>query len=166
MSAALPPLIGPEQVALISRRVSIIVGSCDAQHRPHVMRAVGCRVSADLRRVTIFMAVTSSERVLDDLRANGQIAVVFSEPSTNHTVQFKGGDAVVEAIAPGDEATVDRYLHGFIEEIGQLGFPRNVAQTMLAHGPGGLVAVHFTPLAAFEQTPGPAAGQALAPHAG
>lgn len=161
MSAALPPLIGPEQVALIARRVSIIVGSRDAQRRPHVMRAVGCRLSADLRRVTVFMPAASSARVLADLRANGQIAVVFSEPSSHRTAQFKGGDALVAAIEPGDEATVDAYLRGFTEEIGTLGFPTNVAQTLLDHGADGLVAVHFTPLAGFEQTPGPTAGQAL-----
>src|SRR4051794_22089402 len=146
MSAALPPLIGPEQVALIARRVSIIVGSRDAKQRPHAMRAVGCRLSADLRRVTVFMPVTSSELVLADLRLNGRIAVVFSEPSSHHTVQLKGSDAVVATLQPGDDATVDRYLRGFIEEIGQLGFSKNVAHTIHAHGPGGLVAVHFTPM--------------------
>jgi hypothetical protein len=161
MSAALPPLIGPEQAALIARRVSIIVGSRDAQCRPHVMRAVGCRLAANLRRITVFMPAASGARVLADLRANGQIAVVFSEPSSHRTAQFKGSDARVAALEPGDEATVDGYLRGFTEEIGALGFPANVAQTLLDRGADGLVAVHFTPLAGFEQTPGPTAGQAL-----
>lgn len=156
------PLIGPEQAALIRRRVSVIVGSRDAQNRPHVMRAVGCRLSDDGRRITVFMSPSSSAQVLADLRANRQIAVVFSEPSSNHTVQFKGSDAVVAPIAPGDESTVDTYLRNFIDEIAQLGFPADVAQTILRRTDrDDLVAVHFTPTAGFEQTPGPAAGKAL-----
>jgi hypothetical protein len=163
--APLPPLIGPEQAALIARRVSIIVGSRDAEHRPHVMRAVGCRLSADLRRITVFMVPSASGAVLADLCRNARIAVVFSEPSSHHTVQFKGSDAVVAPIEAGDEAMVARYLRNFAEEIAQLGFPADIVHTILGHDPGDLVAVHFTPLAGFEQTPGPTAGQALARHA-
>ena len=160
-----PPLIGPEQVALIARRVSIIVGSRDADNRPHVMRAVGCRLSADLRRITVFLAPSSSAQVLADLRSNASIAVVFSEPTTHRTVQFKGSDALVAPIEPGDEAVVDRYLHSFIQEIGELGFPENVAHSILGRESDDLVAVHFTPRAGFEQTPEPTAGQALPHHA-
>ena len=166
MNAPLPPLIGPEQAALIARRVSIIVGTRDAALRPHVMRALGCRLAGDLRRITVFMAQSSGGAVLDDLRSNALIAVVFSEPSSNRTVQFKGSDAVVAPIEAGDALVVDRYLRGFIEEIAQLGFPENIAHTILGHGPDDLIAVHFTPVAGFEQTPGPTAGQALASQSG
>ncbi len=162
MSATVPPpLIGPEQAALIARRVSVIVAGRDAAHRPHLMRAVGRRLSPDLRRVTVFLPAATSAQVLADLRANGLIAVVFSEPSTNRTVQLKGSDAVVTTLEAGDEAIVERYLQHFIDEIGELGFRENVARTILKAAPEDLVAVHFTPQAAFEQTPGPKAGEAL-----
>jgi hypothetical protein len=157
--------IGPEQAALIARRVSIIVGSRDARHCPHLMRAVGCRLSQDLRRVTLLMPQGSSREVLDDLRDNGQIAVVFSEPSSNRTLQLKGGDAAVRPCEPGDAALAERYLEGFVDEIGQLGFAAEVAHTMLGHDDE-LVAVQFTIDAAFEQTPGPTAGERLAAPAG
>lgn len=157
--------IGPEQAALIARRVSIIVGSRDARHGPHLMRAVGCRLSADRRRVTVLMPQGSSRQVLDDLRENGQIAVVFSEPSSNRTLQLKGGDAAVVPCEPDDAVLAERYVEGFVDEIGQLGFAAEVAQTILGHDDE-LVAVHFTIAAAFEQTPGPAAGEPLAAPAG
>lgn len=156
-----PPLIGPEQAALIARRVSVIVASRDAAHRPHLMRAVGRKLSPDGRRVTVFMSTAASAPVLEDLRANGLIAVVFSEPSTNRTVQLKGSKAVIAALEPGDEALVQQYLDLFIDEIGELGLPENVARTILKAAPEDLVAVHFAPQAAFEQTPGPKAGEAL-----
>ncbi len=166
MSSAVPALIGPDEAALIDRRVSIHVASRDALQRPHLMRAMGCRLSNDRRRLTLFLHAGTSRLVLDDLRANGQIAVVFSEPSSNRTLQFKGGDAVVVPVEPGDEARVQTYIERFAAEIGGLGFAGEVAKTMFDHRPGDLVAVCFTPAAAFDQTPGPKAGAALGSAAG
>lgn len=160
MSHPPPSPLGPEQAALIARRVSIIVGSCGRGHQPHLMRAVGCRVSADRRRVTVLLPQRSSQQVLDDLADNGLIAVVFSEPSSHRTVQLKGIDAQVTACGPDDAALADRTLHHFVDEIAQLGFPADVAHTMLSHDDE-LMAVHFTVSAAFEQTPGPSAGEAV-----
>ena len=165
MEAALPSPIGPEQAALMTHRVSIIVASRDADQRPHLMRALGCRLSADRRRVTVLMAQGRSRRVLDDLRSNGRIAVVFTEPSSNRTLQVKGEDAEVAACGDDDAALAGRYLQGFVAEIGELGFAPEVAHTILGHDDD-LVAVHFTVAAAFEQTPGPTAGQPLPSPAG
>lgn len=165
MKAAPLSPIGPEQAALITHQVSIIVGSRDARYRPHLMRAVGCRLSDDRRRITLLMPQGSSREVLNDLRENGQIAVVFSEPSSNRTLQLKGGDAVVASCEPGDAALAERYLAGFVDEIGQLGFAAEVAHTLLGHD-ADLVAVQFTVTAAFDQTPGPSAGEPLAAPAG
>lgn len=161
MSVPLVPCLGPEQLALIRRRVSIIVASRDAGQRPHLMRAMGCRLSDDLREVTVFLSASSSRQVLADLRANGLIAVVFSEPSSNLSLQLKGDDAAIRPVEPGDHALVQAYVRQFAVEIGQLGFPEHVAHTLFAHAPDELVAVHFTPRHAFEQTPGPNAGEAL-----
>ncbi|MBX3603096.1 MAG: pyridoxamine 5'-phosphate oxidase family protein [Rubrivivax sp.] len=156
-----PTPIGPEQAALVARRVSVIVGSRDAALRPHVMRAVGCRLSADRRRVTVLLTHAGSAQVLADLAANGRIAVVFSEPSSHRTLQVKGVDAAIAPAGAEDAALVRRYQQEFADEIGQLGFAAEVAQTMLRHDDD-LVAVSFTPCEAFDQTPGPQAGQPLA----
>lgn len=160
MPADPPVLLGPDQRALLERHVSIIVGTRDAEHRPHLMRAVGCRLSDDGRRLTVLVPEASGRAVLTDLRDNGRVAVVLSEPSTNLTLQLKGDDAAVEAAGAQDLALAERTLQGFVEEIGRLGFPAQVAQTILCHDEG-LAAIHFTIAAAFEQTPGPAAGTPL-----
>ncbi len=164
-SASVPPLLGPAQVALIGRRVSIIVGSRDAALRPHVMRAVGARLGDDLRTVEVLMPEDSGHDVLADIRASRQVAVVFSEPHSHQTVQVKGVDATVRPAGPEDHALAQRYHAGFAEEIGMLGFEGEVARTILHHG-GALAVVRFTVAAAFEQTPGSSAGQALAPGGG
>lgn len=162
MSAMPPSPIGPEQEALIARHVSAIVGSRDAALRPHLVRAVAWRLSDDRRRLMMLLPQAGSRAVLDDLRANGRIAVVFSEPSSDHTLQVKGNDAQVSDAGHDASALVARHLEGFIEEIGRLGFPADVARTLLGHADD-LMAVHFTIAEAFEQTPGPRAGERLPP---
>jgi hypothetical protein len=159
-----PSPIGDEHAALIERRVSIMLGSRDAGLRPHLVRAVGCRLSADRRRATLLVPVGSSAQVLNDLRDNGCIAVVFSEPTSNRTLQLKGRDASVAPCGPDDAALADRYVQGFVEEIGRLGFSARLAHTILSRNDA-LVAVHFTIAEAFEQTPGPSAGEPVAPLA-
>lgn len=161
MNPPTPSPIGPAQAALMTGRVSIIVGSRDARLRPHLMRAVGCRLSADRRRVTLLVPRRGSRELLADLHDNGQIAVVFTEPSSNRTLQLKGQDARVTACDAADAELAERYLRGFVDEIAQLGFAAQVAHTLLGHDEE-RVAVHFTVAAAFEQTPGPAAGEPLA----
>lgn len=148
----------------MARRVSIIVGTRDAALRPHVMRAVGARLADDRRRLTVLLPEAGSADVLADLRANGRIAVVFSEPTTHHTLQVKGDDAVVAACGPDDRELAARTLEGFVGEIATLGFAPEVAHTLLGHDDD-LVAVQFTIAEAFEQTPGPAAGERLPPAA-
>ena len=99
--------IGSAQAELITGRVSIIVASRDARLRPHLMRAVGCRLSHDRRRVTVLLPESGGREVLEDLRDNHQIAVVFSRPSSNLTVQLKGNDATVTPSGPEDKALAD-----------------------------------------------------------
>lgn len=160
MDDPLPSPIGPQQAELIGRRVSIIVGSRDAARRPHLMRALGCTLSADRRQVTVLINRRSAEQVLADLRANGRIAVVFSEPTTHRTLQLKGRDAQVLACDDDSEALAERHLQRFIDELGDIGLPAEVARTLLTRE-GGLVALRFTVREAYDQTPGPQAGTAL-----
>lgn len=159
-----PAPLGPEQRALLARRVSIIVGTRDAALRPHVMRAVGFRLAADGRWLAVLLPRSRSRDVIGDARANGRVAVVFSEPTTHRTLQVKGRDAVVLPCDAADRDLAARTLEGFVDELGRIGLTAEVAQTMLRHDDD-LVALQFTIAEVFEQTPGPAAGERLAPPA-
>jgi hypothetical protein len=46
-------------------------------------------------------------------------------------------------------------------ELGRIGFGPEFAAAMLAHRLEDLTAIEFVPLQAFDQTPGPRAGEAL-----
>lgn len=152
--------LGADQAALLTRPVSVIAASCDAQLHPHLMRALGCRLSQDRRQVTVLLPLQRAAQVLDDLRANGRIAVVFSEPTTNLSLQLKGDDAQVLPVDEADCALAATHLERFTVEIGELGFQPLVAQTVL-DAEDGIAAVRFTVSEVYEQTPGTRAGARL-----
>lgn len=158
---ARPPLIDAEHAVFMTSGVSISVGSRDAARLPNLTRAFGCRIPPDRSRVTVFVSAPQSAPVVADISANGHIAVVFTQPSTHRTVQFKGSDACVEALADGDTARVARYRDDFVAHLVALGYPGETIAQMVACPDDELIALSFTPTAAFTQTPGPRAGQPL-----
>ena len=160
-----PPIV-PALAALLARPVSANVASCDDAHRPHLTRAIGFRLEPDQRQLTVFLAQSTSAAVLADLRANGRIAVVFSEPSTHRTLQVKGAEVFIAPALADDLAALHAYWQAFTEEIGTLGFAPRVARTMLSYPLEDIVGVRFAPQTGFDQTPGPRAGEVLASGAG
>jgi hypothetical protein len=135
--------------------------SCRPGALPSLSRCIGARVAPDRRSVTLLMGATPAAGVLDEVRRNGAIAAVFSQPSTHKTLQLKGSDARIVPIEPGDEALSRRYVDAFVAELVPFGYPEAVIRAFLACPPDDLVAVQFTPAAAFSQTPGPQAGEPL-----
>jgi hypothetical protein len=154
-------VIDPTHVALMRGAVSIHVASRSAANVASVARAVGCRIADDLSNVAVFLPAAQAHDVLADVRACGQIAVVFSRPSTHRTIQLKGDDGRVVPLRPGDPGRVADYADAFVGEIAGLGYPADLGRALLAVEAGDLVAVEFTPDAAFRQTPGPDAGARL-----
>ncbi|NNU44505.1 hypothetical protein [Ramlibacter montanisoli] len=157
MAAPLPP----DLVAMMARGISVIVAARDAGLRPSLMRAVGSRVEADGRDITVYLSRPQSRQVLEDLASNGHIAVVFSEPSTHRTVQLKASRVEMRGAGEGDAPVLARYLRSMEHEIQQVGFAPPLTRAMLAHRLQDVVAVRFTPEQAFDQTPGPRAGSPL-----
>ena len=155
------PLLDEDHAAFIQGGVSIIAASRDAANVPSLARAIGCRVSADRRQVTIFMVVPAAERLLDDVSRSGRIAVVFTEPPTHRTIQLKGTDAAIVPAVPADRRVVKAYADALVVGIGIVGQPECLVRAMLAHAARELTAITFTPAAAFTQTPGPRAGTPL-----
>ena len=163
-AAARSPL-GPEHVAMIARGVSAIVASRDAALRPSLMRAVCSTITPDGSEITVFLARSQSRQLLQDLAATGQVAVVFSQPSTHRTVQVKAGSISGRAAGPEDLPALQRYLEAMEYEICSIGHTAPIVRAMLAFELNDLVAISFAPAEAFDQTPGPKAGTAL-PAAG
>jgi hypothetical protein len=156
-----PPLLDEDHAAFVRGGVSIIAASSDGANVPSVERAIGCKLSADRRRVTIFVAAASAQVLLADIRRSGRIAVVFSHPPTHRALQLKGSDAAIVRVLPADHRLIAAYADAFAAAIASIGHADQLARAALACPPDEVVAVAFTPSAAFVQTPGPRAGAPL-----
>lgn len=153
-------LLDAAHAAFIQGPVSVIVATRNAGLVPDVVRGCGCRVSRDRRQVTVLIEPARASSLLDDVAANGLVAVVFSQPSTHRTIQLKGEDARLAPVTAADRAAARRHQQLWCADLVSIGYTPGFAAAL--HGGGGpLAAIRFTPTAAFQQTPGPGAGQPL-----
>lgn len=145
----------------VQDRVTINVATRDAGHITALTRAVGCRVSVNRRKVTVFLAADSCQILLDNLRANGAIAMVVIRPSTHACIQIKGNDAVIGPLEEGDHALLAAQIESMVTDMRNVGVFEKFARTVIPALSSNIVAATFTPLAVFHQTPGPGAGRRL-----
>jgi hypothetical protein len=162
-TASGPPFeLGTQEATFLQTSfLSIVAASRGPDNIPCLARALACRLSSDLRQVTLLFCSSDAKEMLDHVAANGTIAAVFSVPSTHESLQLKGVDAKVEEPAATDAAFASRHLEAFLDHVGKLGHPPGLVRRLMACEPGDLMAVTFTPSAAFSQTPGPRAGRPI-----
>lgn len=156
--------LDPDHIAMVAQGVSAIVASRDDAMRPSIMRAVGSRIRADGQEVTVYLRRSQSAQLLHDIAHTGDIAVVFSVPSTHKTLQLKARQATQRPAHAEDLPVLQAYLRSMTQEVGKVGYGPHYVAAMLAAPLQDVVAVTFTPTAAFDQTPGPRAGAALPAH--
>jgi hypothetical protein len=161
MAAEQLALLDEDQAAFLQSGLSITAGAAGAGEFPSLCRSLGCRVSADRRSISILLSRRQGEELLADVAASGRIAVVFSKPSSHRTIQLKGSNASVQAASVEDAGLARRHCEAFIAELRQLGFAADLVGSLLTCPLEELVVLQFTPDAAFSQTPGPRAGDAL-----
>ncbi len=154
-------LLDAETIEFVTRRVSLTVAGRGPGNRPSSARGCGCRVTPDGRRMTVFVSRPQAAALLHDIEAHGAIAVAFSRPTTHRTMQFKGSDAQVLPLAPGDAQLVSAFVGSFVVELSPLGHSAPFVHAVLGARPEDLAAIAFTPSDGYAQTPGPGAGARL-----
>ncbi|MBA4265789.1 MAG: hypothetical protein C0453_11950 [Comamonadaceae bacterium] len=154
-------MLSADHIALIEGGVSVIVSSCGADLTPSVMRAVGSQISGNGCQLTVYLCRSQSGQLLQDVARSGRLAAVFSQPSTHRTVQLKTRTAHLREATEHDAPALQRYLAGMERELTNVGFAAVYARAMLACRLEDVVAIEFTPDLAFDQTPGPMAGQPI-----
>lgn len=159
------PLIDSSHAGFITGGVAISLSSCGADLMPSMARALGCRVSNDRHLVTLLVSKKQAEELLRHVRERGVLAAAFSEPSTHRTIQLKGNDATCASASAADLQLATRYRSLYGHELAQQGFAPELIDALLACPATELASISFSPAAAFAQTPGPNAGQALLVHA-
>jgi hypothetical protein len=156
-----PYRIDDETAEFIQHFVSINVASRNLDYRPAVARAAGCRIDEDRTHLTVYVDQSSNRQLLENLRANGCLAVVFSRPSSHRTIQFKGNDATLEKVNEADLQQIRDYLETFRQELRDIGFPEPFYQAILPPAAHSYVGIRFSAERAYSQTPGPDAGKKL-----
>ena len=160
-TAALPSVLDPAQALFLAGPVAINAASRSPALVPSVARAYGCRVGADRRTVTLFLAEARAGAMLRDLEEGGPIAAIFSRPKTHVSLQLKGERAEILPVTAADRQLMLAYSATFATEIMALGYAADFAQAMVRGCGEAAVGVRFIVGTAFEQTPGPRAGERL-----
>lgn len=164
MAGGHPVEIGNELKSFLEGPVSVVVGTRDSRLVPEITRAWGPRVSEDRQRISLCVPLATSRKTLDNLEANGEIAVTFALPTNYRTFQLKGRHATAAEPDDTDLAAVGRHRDAFAVVNEPLGHPREYIESLwLAEleTSAVLVKILFMPDQVFDQTPGPGAGRKL-----
>jgi hypothetical protein len=164
MESGDPVSIGDELKTFLEGPVSVLVGTRDSRLIPEITRAWGPRVFEDRRRISLCVPIATSRKTLDNLEANGEIAVTFSLPTNYHTFQLKGRHATAAEPDSTDLQAVERHRDAFAMVNERLGQHRRQVEAFwrgeIESSPA-LVKIFFAPEQVFDQTPGPGAGRKL-----
>ncbi len=145
--------------AFLVSPVMIIVGTSDARGRPEIGRAVDCRVLPGTG-IELVISAWQWPGTNANVRDTGRAAATISRPADYETFQVKGGARLRPAEAP-DLELVRRYMAAITEVLDALGIsPRLSAVWQTVED---AVILHLATEAVFVQTPGPRAGQPVAP---
>lgn len=149
-----PDHLGPQLEGL----AAVHVGTRDAALRADEVMAAAALLDPDGKRLTVYLPVATSGQSLANLRDNGAVAVVLSQPLTHRTVQLKGRVETIRAAREDEREAVERHAAGFDAEVEAIGLPPAVVRRR-AKWP--CHAVTFVVVEAYEQTPGPRAGEPI-----
>ena len=149
--------IPSELVEFLESGISILVGTRDAHLRPEFARGIGARIHPGGSELTVWIAASTAELTLANVRDNARLAVCFAAID-HRSFQFKGRAIDVRDAHPDERAIVERYRAAIALHWGQVGMPPRLTHRMIvwpAH------ALTLRVESVFQQTPGPGAGAAL-----
>lgn len=147
-------------VHLLETGVSVMVGTRDARLMPECTRAWGIQISPDRHAVTIFLSETFAGETIDNLRANGMIAVTCTRPTDHMTCQLKGQARRITPVTSSDLELSQRWHREFSAELKAVGLSSSLSEGLIVEP---TVAVEVDVIEAFDQTPGPGAGRKVRP---
>jgi len=138
--------------------LAIYIGSRNARLEPSAAHVVALKVDDDLQHLVAFVPTVSTGPVLDDLRSNGQVAVVCTRPPDDKGCQVKGVFTEVRDATADERPFVIEQWERFRDRLEQVGLPRAPTDSWITWP---CVAIRFRVNALFDQTPGPGAGAPL-----
>jgi hypothetical protein len=151
-------VIDREFAAFLEEGIAIQLGTRNKRLEPNGVRVVAVKVDEDGTHLTAFVTTGSAPRVLPDLKANGQTALVFARPPDERACQVKGVFAGARPAKAAEKRFVLDQSDRWLARLESIGYPR-AAWDNWTTWPCMAIRVRVTAL--FNQTPGPNAGAAL-----
>jgi len=153
--ATLPPDWAQHLDSGISHRL----GSSHADGQPELCLAMAAQVLPD-GRVEVLLSTTLGDTLLAAVSATGRIAYVAGQPGSNRTLHLKGRDAEVFGVTPAYRPMLERGFEQFVARVVPFGASsETIRAAWYDLDTARLSGVRFTPFGAWDQTPGPGAGQ-------
>ncbi len=151
--------ISPELARFIDGPVLMTLATRDAANRPMIARGSGGRPLSGLEGVEVAVSARLWPETIANVRDNGMLAATFVQPADYRAFQLKGR-ATVRPAAEADHAHAAAYVAATEALLADLGVPLAVIRYWLTARE--IVVLSLAVDRAFEQTPGPRAGMALA----
>jgi len=152
-------MIDRQLAAFLEGGVAIHLGTRSDALAPNGGRAAAVHVDADGGQLIVYISAVAAERLLSDLRSNGQAAVAFVRPTDDRACQVKGVFIDVRPAVEDERALVDAQWKAFTEQLERIGIPRGNSAGWITWP---ALAIRLRTTAVFDQTPGADAGAQLA----
>lgn len=139
--------------------VSALLGTVDAEGRPHLSYAWGPRIHPGGAAVSLYVDRERAGALLAGSDVGAQIAATFTDPVSMRSIQLKG--RIIGTGEPDDAERhwVERHRDAFTTTTSLVGDPPHAIRNLWLQGP--TVRVDLSVERGFDQTPGPNAGQPL-----
>ncbi len=150
----------PDMIELLAAGVAHQIGACSRDGRPVACRGLAAALEPD-GRVVVIVSGESGFEVLAAIRETARVSVNLTLPSNFRSLNLTGLDAMVSLAGARYRALVDARHHTFREQLRPYGFSPEFTSAWYNAVDQDLMAIHFTPISARNQTPGPGAGNTL-----
>lgn len=155
------PHLSPAWADHLESGVSHRLGSSHADGQPEICRALAAQALPD-GRIEVLLATDAGDQLLAAVGATGRIAYVAAQPGSNRTLHVKGLDAERFVVGAAHEQLFFRSRERFIERVVPFGHSREALMASWYDlDIGRMAGLRFTLIGAWDQSPGPGAGQAI-----
>jgi Pyridoxamine 5'-phosphate oxidase len=151
-------MIDKQLAEFLEEGIAIHIGTRNEQLEPDGARVTAVTVEEDGTHLVAYVPTVAAARVLPNLQANGQAALVFGRPTDDRACQVKGVFTGSRETTPDERDIVLAQWERSIQVFERVGIPRAASATWVMWP---CVAVRLRATALFSQTPGPGAGAPL-----
>jgi hypothetical protein len=153
-------MIDKQLAAFLQQGLAMYIATRNESLEPHGARVSALEVDDRGDSVVAFVPAVSAGPLLDDVKANGQAAIVCAWPPDDRGCQLKGLFVNAHEATEEERPRVVAQWERFRDSLEVVGLPRQATDRWVVCP---CVAIRVRVAAVFDQTPGPGAGAPLAP---